>query len=127
MNASQNADATAWLTRAAHELDGARVAWDEGNAGKGRVCARRAAGMALKAWLVGDPRPAGPDYGRSFMHHLNALADDGQVETAVREAAARLAARAVPPGGFTVPLPERLTPMHDAELIMSWCAGKTGA
>lgn len=111
-----------WMKRAAGELEGARTAWAEGNAGKGRVCARRASGMALKAWLASDPRPDGPDYGRSFMHHLAALADDPRVEVAVREAAWRLSARPTPEGGFSVVLPEKLTPMHDAEQIMRWCA-----
>lgn len=115
-------DAATWMQRATHELAGAAEAWSAGNAGKGRVCARRAAGMALKAWLVGDPRPDGPDYGRSFMHHLRALADDPAAGIAVREAASRLAARPVPEQGFSAPLPAKLTPMYDAELIMGWCA-----
>ena len=47
---SESDDAiTEWLDRAARELEGAHAAWGQGNAGKGRVCSRRAAGMALKA------------------------------------------------------------------------------
>lgn len=115
---------TPWMTRAAAELADAAESWSAGNAGRGRVCARRAAGMALKAWLEVDPRPG---YGTSFMHHLGALADDESVEVAAREAAWRLAARQPPAAGFAAPLPERLTPMHDAELIRDWCAARLAA
>lgn len=108
-----------WLAQADQEILGGDAAWAEGNAGKGRVCSRRAAGMAIKAWLAATPRE---NYGRSFMHHLNALADDEAVESiAIREAAARLSARKRPAEGYQVPLPEGLTPMHDARSIMDWC------
>lgn len=114
---------TEWLERAARELEGAHTAWDQGNAGKGRVCSRRAAGMALKAWLAQTPQPA---YGRSFMHHLNALADDEGADIASREAAWRLAARAVPAEGWRAKVPERLTPMHDVEVIEAFCRARLG-
>lgn len=116
-------DDTPWLENAAAELAAARDAWAAGSAGRGRVCARRAAGMALKAWLATGAGDAAA-YRTSFMHHLNALADDPQRPAAVREAAWRLAARKVPPGGFTAPVPDKLTPMHDAELIIGWCTDR---
>ncbi len=106
-----------WLTRAARELAGAGEAWQTGNAGRGRVGARRAAGMAIKARLAVEPRDG---YGTNFMHHLNAMADDSTIESMVREAAWRLAARQPPEGGFAVATPAKLTPMHDAEVIMQW-------
>ncbi|MEZ4464114.1 MAG: TrmH family RNA methyltransferase [bacterium] len=83
------ADAAAWLARVEPELALAQAAWQGGNAGKGRVASRRAAGMALKAWLAQQPRA---HYGKNFMHHLNALADDEGMPQAEREAAWRLAA-----------------------------------
>lgn len=111
-------ESSEWMRQAAQELAGAHEAWAQGNAGRGRVGARRAAGMAIKARLAVEPRPG---YGTNFMHHLNALADDDGVEVAVREAAWRLAARKPPEEGFAVALPERLTPMHDVDVIMAWC------
>jgi hypothetical protein len=107
-----------WFAQVDPELAGAEEAWKGGNAGRGRVCSRRAAGMALKGWLVASPRPG---YGTSFMHHLNALADDDSIPIEVREAAARLCARPAPEGGFVAPLPaERLTPMDDARVVVAW-------
>jgi tRNA (cytidine/uridine-2'-O-)-methyltransferase len=115
----ENKAVNEWFAQADQEILGGDAAWAEGNAGKGRVCSRRAAGMALKGWLAHAPREA---YGRSFMHHLNALADDAAVDAvAIREAAHRLAARKRPEAGFQVPTPEKLTPMDDARLIMAWC------
>ena len=114
-----NAESADWFTQADAEILGGDAAWTEGNSGKGRVCSRRAAGMAIKGWLTVAPRDA---YGRSFMHHLNALADDEAIEaTRIREAAARLAARKRPEGDFQVAVPKTLTPMDDARTIMAWC------
>lgn len=110
-------DAAVWWAQIDPELAGADAAWRSGNAGKGRVGARRAAGMGLKAWLSFAPRES---YGTSFMHHLNALADDAGQPQAVRECAWRLAARPTPEGGFQVPLPPGLTPMADARAIIAW-------
>lgn len=117
LNSESSGDAASWLAQIAAELAGADAAWGEGNAGRGRVGARRAAGMGLKAWLARGPRA---DYGTSFMHHLNALADDGERPVAVREAAWRLAARPVPEGGFQRAPAPALTPMADAREIIAW-------
>lgn len=117
-------DALPWLDRAALELEDARSSWAAGNAGRGRVSARRAAGMALKAWLAAADDVEHAAYRTNFMHHLNALADDPARPAAIREAAWRLAARPVPEGGFTAPLPVKLTPMHDAEAIIAWCTAR---
>jgi hypothetical protein len=108
-----------WMTDARRELAGAADWWEQGNAGRGRVGARRAAGMAFKARLVREPRPG---YGTSFMHHLNAAADDPDLPIVLREAAWRLAARPTPEAGWTVPLPKGLTPMDDARLALTWAA-----
>ena len=112
-----------WLNDAELELENAARAWATGNAGMGRVGARRAAGMALKAWLGVHPQP---DYGQSYMHHLNALADDARQPSAQREAAWRLSARPQPAGGFAVPPPPALTPMMDARALMDWAAAQAG-
>lgn len=106
-----------WLDMAGPELERARRAWQQGNAGMSRVCSRRAAGMALKAWLAITPREA---YGTSFMQHLRALADDDTVDAGAREAAHRLGAGQPPEAGWQIPVPTPLTPMIDAETIVSW-------
>ena len=77
--------------------------------------------MGLKAWLCLEPKP---DYGKNFMHHLNALADDPAHPAGVREAAWRLAARPLPEDGFQVPLPAGLTPMADARLVLAFVRGE---
>ena len=106
------------LERAENELLGSKQAWKQGNAGKGRVCARRAAGMALRAWLLQEPNAT---YGSNFMHHLGALADDESHEISIRESAWRLAARGMPESGFIEPMPDPLVPATDARSIMDWC------
>ncbi len=122
---TQHKSAQAWLEEADGELARAGEAWRGGNAGKGRVGSRRAAGMALKAWLTLGV--GGEGYGTSFMHHLNALADDASQPAALREAGWRLAARKTPEGGFSAPTPATLTPMDDAALIMGWCRAATSS
>ena len=114
---SEHAD---WMAKAQAELAGAKTSWQGGNAGRGRVGSRRAAGMAYKAALAVEPRP---DYGTSFMHHLNAGADDGQLPLEVREASWRLAARPTPSEGWQTDLPNPLTPMADAETVIRWAGG----
>jgi hypothetical protein len=117
VSTNEREGAALWWAQIDPELAGADAAWSSGNAGKGRVGARRAAGMGLKAWLTLAPQER---YGTSFMHHLNALADDAEQPQAVRECAWRLAARPTPEGGFQVALPPGLTPMADARAIIAW-------
>lgn len=113
-----------WFDQVGPELEAAAVAWRGGNAGRGRVGARRAAGMALRGWLASSPREG---YGTSFMHHLNALADDEALPLDLREAAWRLCGRPTPEGGFQAPLPaERLTPVDDARLVVDWARREAG-
>ena len=104
--------------QAERELEGATHWWRGGNAGRGRVASRRAAGMALRAWVQFASRPG---YGTSFMHHLNGAADDESIPLDVRMAAWRLAARKKPEAGWPIPLPPNLTPIMDAQLVVDWC------
>jgi hypothetical protein len=117
MSTTLNAEQAALLEKAELEVEGSDSSWRAGNAGRGRVGARRAAGMAIRAWLVAHPNPA---YGENFMHHLGGLADDERHPVAVRESAWRLAARGVPPDGFLEPLPDPLVPSTDARSIIAW-------
>jgi HEPN domain-containing protein len=93
-------DAEEWLRAAAHELSRAEDALVHKQQRPGVAGARRAAGMAWNAVLVGaeDER-----YGRSYMDHLKALAGDERVAAPVRDAArllveAPLATNVIPLG-----------------------------
>jgi hypothetical protein len=85
----------------------------EGNEGKVRVCARRAAGVALSYWLGGRGRE---DWGRDALSRLKALREEPAAPQEVRGAAGRLTARITP--DFTSP--HGADPLDDAELIIRW-------
>ena len=85
------------------ELARAETARAEGNEGMARVCARRAAGLAVG----GGPRLSAVD-------RLRALAADGTVPGEVRQAAERLTARLRPDHT----LPFEADPLEDARLIV---------
>ncbi|HEY2743146.1 MAG TPA: hypothetical protein VGL86_00930 [Polyangia bacterium] len=80
-------DAEEWLRAAANELSRAEEALLSKQQRPGVAGARRAAGMAWNAVLVGDEDAA---YGRSYMDHLRALAGDARVAESVRVAARAL-------------------------------------
>ena len=82
-------DAGEWLRAADRELQRAEEALAHKQQRPGVAGARRAAGMAWNAVLVGaeDER-----YGRSYMDHLHALAADAGVPEPVRAAAGQLVA-----------------------------------
>jgi HEPN domain-containing protein len=82
-------DAEEWLHAADNELRHAEDALAKKQQRAGVAQARRAAGMAWNAVLVAceDER-----YGRSYMEHLHALADDERVADDVRAAATALLA-----------------------------------
>ncbi len=107
-----------WLGQAQAELAKAADAWDGGNPGMARVAARRAAGLALEAWLVLAPSE---HRGGNLLGHLQKLADS-EAEIGVREAASRLCGRARPVEGYAVPIDPGLTPMHDALQVGDWAA-----
>lgn len=81
-----------WLSAAETELGHAEAALLRRAVRPGVTHARRAAGMAWNAVLVIDPDER---YGRSYMEHVVALAQDGSLPELVRAAAARL--RDTPP------------------------------
>ncbi len=82
-------DAEEWLRAAATELARAEDALLRKQHRPGVAGARRAAGMAWNAVLVGDEDAA---YGRSYMDHLHALVGDARVPEPVRAAAQALVA-----------------------------------
>ena len=90
------------------ELDRARAAQSEGNPGKVRVCARRAAGIAIRK-LYGAKWSA--------VQQLRALARDASAPKSIRQAAERLTATVQK--DHTLPFDEN--PIQDAELIVAHC------
>ena len=84
-----------WLDAARHELVRATRAFGQGDRRKGLFEARRAAGMALNAWLHVDHRER---YGRSYMDHLEALATDLSAPQEVQLAARSLLEKPPPAG-----------------------------
>ncbi|HXU73987.1 MAG TPA: hypothetical protein VN947_31920 [Polyangia bacterium] len=93
-------DAEEWLRAAENELGRAEEALLHKQQRPGVAGARRAAGMAWNAVLVGQEEAA---YGRSYMDHLKALAGDERAPEPVRTAAralveAPLATNVVPLG-----------------------------
>jgi len=70
-----------------NELSLARKAFKEDNAGKARVCARRAAGIAISYWLESHPEL---DWGESAMTLLNEVKDYKPLKVEIRLAAERL-------------------------------------
>lgn len=80
-----------WLAaaRAEHARSVAALAQKQHRAGVAQ--ARRAAGMAWNAVLLGIPdRAQRARYGRSYMDHLKALSTDSSVPATVQEAASAL-------------------------------------
>jgi HEPN domain-containing protein len=78
-----------WLRAAENELRRAGEALAHRQQRAGVAGCRRAAGMAWNAVLAQSETPD-PDYGRSYMEHLQALARDVAIPEAVRAAAQTL-------------------------------------
>src|SRR5882762_4523447 len=76
-----------FFERIEQEFSMARNALEAGNAGKARVCARRAAGQALTWLCTKYPRPGWSSDALSQLLHLK---DDPAFPEAVRDAALRL-------------------------------------
>jgi len=92
-----------WISAALGELGRVKDAFSARHAAAAIAGLKRAAGMALNAALIVRPRP---EWGRSYVSHLRALADDAQAPAEVREAAWRLL-DVKPPGGSVVSLRTR--------------------
>ena len=97
----------------ATELERGRQAQAAGNAGQARVCARRAAGLAIKAWYQARE---GSDWGGDAMTQLTRLKAEGVVPEKVRAAAGRLITKV----DFDHTLPFVDDPLVDARLIIDY-------
>jgi hypothetical protein len=78
-----------WLRAAENELQRATDSLSRRQQRAGVAGARRAAGMAWNGVLAQAEVPD-PEYGRSYMEHLKALAGDASIPDAVRGAAQAL-------------------------------------
>ena len=72
------------------ELSTAARAQSTGNNGMMRVCARRAAGIAIQHWLELHPHP---DWGTDAMNRLRNLQHQDTIPQDVRDAAERLTSK----------------------------------
>jgi hypothetical protein len=99
------------LERIASEFATAEEAAREGNGGKVRVCARRAAGVAMSYWLQSNPRPG---WGVDALSQLRAAGQDADLPPHVREAAQRLTAKVTE--RFTSPFPT--DPVEDSKTVI---------
>lgn len=113
-------DAGEWLAAAETELGRAEEALARRGVRTGVTHARRAAGMACNAVLVGAEPALCQRWGRSYMEHVVALSAEAAVPDDVRAAAVILRdTRAAPPA--LVPLRPDLAPVDAARRIASWC------
>ncbi len=84
-----NTNGLSAFTAADNELRKAAEAFEIGNHGKARVCARRAVGYVAEFYLQSHPELI-PLYGRSFMNNLRGIAADENVPDEVRNYAEKL-------------------------------------
>ena len=93
------------------EFATATQARNKGNDGMVRVCARRAAGVAIACWLERSPRQGwGPD----AMSQLRNLQLDSAIPQNIRDAASRLTTKIT--GQFTSPF--STDPIDDSKTII---------
>ena len=86
---------------------------EAGNPGRARVCARRAAGWAVRAWYQ---QREGPGWGGDALKQLHRLRAEPAVPTALRAAAERLTTKV----GHEHQLPFSDDPLADARGIVAW-------
>lgn len=98
------------------ELNRAGQAAAAGNAGMARVCARRAAGVAIRFWLQQHPRSM---WGVDAMNQLRNVQLDQSVPQAVRTAAKRLTSRMNPEFGPS----HKEDPVEDSRTIIQFFLG----
>ncbi len=98
----------------AREYELAWAARRAGNEGRARVCARRAAGWAVR--LSTDGRSPGRVSG-NVLRRLEAFSRDPEAAIELRQAAARLTTRLSPDHQ----LPHLQDPLEDARLIIEAC------
>jgi hypothetical protein len=93
------------------EFENARLALTDGNDGRARVCARRAAGVAIGVWLLRNRETGWP---ADAMNRIRLVRGENSMPEEVRNAAARLIARVTP--DFTSPIDT--DPVEDALILV---------
>lgn len=101
-----------WLLAADNEVRNARHAFESRQHRTGLTHARRGAGMAVNALLL---QRENPDYGRSYMEHLQGLQRDPQVPEDIRAAATRLLTTPLRPTLVTIGRKEGAGSPEEAE------------
>ncbi len=107
------------MRAAVNEYDGVVRALAQKHRKQAVVGARRAAGMAINAWLCLAPNDA---YGRSYAEHLQAMLRDASVPAHAREAARALVAASLEGGGLVSLGPSDPGPALAARTLLAWCA-----
>ncbi|MGO9837858.1 MAG: hypothetical protein ACLP1X_27025 [Polyangiaceae bacterium] len=87
-----------WVRAGLGEVTRAEKALEHGNARGGAAGLKRGAGMALNGALIVEPEET---WGRTYVEHLEGLANDTRVPEAVR-IASRLVLDSTPPSGEVV-------------------------
>jgi hypothetical protein len=108
--------AAEWLAAAETELRAAGEALSRRAVRPGITHARRAAGMAWNAVLVGAPEDR---FGRSYMDHVNALAEDEGSPEPVRAAARKLRDTPPAPPALIKLGPPDVAPLEAARAIVA--------
>jgi hypothetical protein len=95
------------------EFGRAREALAAGNDGRARVCARRAAGVAITFWLQ---RHGTREWGLDAMNQLRSVSDETSMPESVRDAAARLTTKVTEQ--FTSPF--STDPVADGTILVEY-------
>lgn len=112
-----------WLAAADKELALAQQALEAGNHKKGLVHARRGAGMGMNAVLC---RMEQPDWGRSYMEHLQAGKNRLGVPEAVGAACRALVEEGLAGGGLLrIGGGADAGPLNAAREVVAWCTAQT--
>jgi len=101
----------AWPISITRELVGAAAAWKSGNAGKARVCARRAVALADEIWLA---QRAQTSWRGDVMAHLRRIQQEISFPSSVRQAAERLTTAVT----RQQTAPFTIDPLGDAKIII---------
>jgi hypothetical protein len=116
---SEGPAAKALAERIEAELVRARTARLQGNAGMARVCARRAAGLAIREWYRKRSRSG---WGGDALKQLQRLQADALAPEAIRAAARRLATKV----DMDHRLPFEEDPIEDARGIIEHLSDDMG-
>lgn len=103
--------------RISRELKHARASRLQGNEGKARVCARRAAGWAVESVYEKDASEVARE--ANAYHFLLWFKEQEQIPREIRAAALRLTTRV----SEEFNLPFEQDPLDDAEFIVGWVLG----